>query len=181
VEDLLKIKSIKYNSEPTEVFDIEVAGNHNFVVEGVVAHNCHSYKIASYIKKHIKSKRLLMHDTHDRDETLARHMASKEPTILLSPSMSEGVDLRQDASRFQVVCKVPYPYLGDKLVSKRMHKWDWWYPLQTAKTIVQSVGRSVRSEDDHAVTYILDSNWEAFYKKNRNMFPSDFDKCLKKG
>lgn len=163
------------------MFDIEVAGNHNFVVEGVVAHNCHSYKIASYIKKHIKSKRLLMHETNDRDEVLAKHMASKDPTILLSPSMSEGVDLRQDASRFQIVCKVPYPYLGDKLVSKRMHKWTWWYPLQTAKTIVQSVGRSIRSVDDHAVTYILDSNWESFYNKNKSMFPPDFDSCLKRG
>ena len=141
----------------------------------------HSYKIASYIKKHIKSKRLLMHDSHDRDDVLAKHISSKDPTILLSPSMSEGVDLKQDASRFQVVCKVPYPYLGDKLVSKRMHKWAWWYPLQTAKTIVQSVGRSIRSVDDHAVTYILDSNWESFYRKNKHMFPPDFDSCLRRG
>jgi hypothetical protein len=140
----------------------------------------HSYKIASYIKKHIKSNRLLVHDANNRDETLEKHMKSKEPTILLSPSMSEGVDLKQDMSRFQVVCKVPYPYLGDKLVSKRMHKWNWWYPLQTAKTIVQAVGRSIRSADDHAVTYILDSNWESFYKKSRDMFPPDFHMCLKK-
>lgn len=140
----------------------------------------HSYKIASYIKKHIKSNRLLIHDANNRDETLEKHMKSKEPTILLSPSMSEGVDLKQDMSRFQVVCKVPYPYLGDKLVSKRMHKWNWWYPLQTAKTIVQAVGRSIRSADDHAVTYILDSNWESFYKKSRDMFPPDFHLCLKK-
>ena len=175
----MKIKSIKYNSEPTEVFDIEVAGNHNFVVEGVVAHNCHSYKIASYIKKNIKSSRLLTHDSNNRDEILHKHMTSKEPTILLSPSMTEGVDLQQDMSRFQVVCKVPYPYLGDPLVSKRMHKWNWWYPLQTAKTIVQSVGRSVRSIDDHAVTYILDAKWEDFYRKHKNLFPVDFHECLK--
>jgi Rad3-related DNA helicase len=62
-----------------------------------------------------------------------------------------------------------------------MHKWAWWYPLQTAKTIVQSVGRSIRSVDDHAVTYILDSNWESFYRKNKHMFPPDFDSCLRRG
>ena len=94
--------------------------------------------------------------------------------------MTEGVDLRDDASRFQVICKVPYPYLGDKLVTKRMHKWKWWYPLQTAKVVVQSVGRSVRSETDHAVTYILDSNWGYFYSKNRDVFPEDFRNCLRK-
>ena len=38
-----------------------------------------------------------------------------------------------------------------------------WYDLQTAKLIVQSAGRSVRSIDDTDVTYILDSDWSRFY------------------
>lgn len=145
--------------------------------KGVI--HCNSYKIVNYLKRNIRSKRLLTHDSDNRDEVLKKHMRSKQPTVLLSPSMAEGVDLKDDASRFQIICKVPYPYLGDKLVSKRMNKWDWWYPLQTAKTIVQSVGRSVRSESDHAVTYILDSKWKQFYGRNRQMFPEDFRKCLK--
>ena len=108
-----------------------------------------------------------------------RHLNSDKPTILLSPSMTEGVDLQEESSRFQIVCKVPYPYLGDKLVKKRMNKWGWWYPLQTAKTIVQSVGRSIRSNEDFAVTYILDENWNYFYSRNKIIFPEDFRKCLK--
>jgi ATP-dependent DNA helicase DinG len=146
--------------------------------KGVI--HAHSYKVANYIKKNVKSKRLLTHDSSDRDEVLRKHLRSKTPTVLLSPSMTEGVDLRDDASRFQVICKVPYPYLGDKLVTKRMHKWKWWYPLQTAKVVVQSVGRSVRSETDHAVTYILDSNWGYFYSKHRDVFPEDFRNCLRR-
>jgi len=146
--------------------------------KGVI--HCHSYKIVNYIKRNVKSKRLLTHDSSDRDEVLRKHLRSKTPTVLLSPSMTEGVDLKDDASRFQVICKVPYPYLGDKLVTKRMHKWKWWYPLQTAKVVVQSVGRSVRSETDHAVTYILDSNWGYFYSKNKDVFPSDFRSCLQR-
>ena len=92
--------------------------------------------------------------------------------------MTEGVDLKDDISRFQIICKVPYPYLGDKLVKKRMYKWRWWYPLQTAKSIVQSVGRSVRSAEDHAVTYILDDDWNRFFSKNSHMFPEDFKKSI---
>ena len=103
-----------------------------------------------------------------------QHIKSKEPTVLLSPSMTEGVGLHGDISRFQIICKVPYPYLGDKLIRKRMNKWKWWYPLQTAKTIVQAVGRSVRSNDDHAVTYILDSDWDYFFKRNKLFFPKGF-------
>ena len=141
--------------------------------------HCHSYKIANYLKNNIRSRRLLIHDSTNRDKVLYKHINGKSPTVLLSPSMSEGVDLKGDASRFQVLCKVPYPYLGDKLVSKRMHKWKWWYPLQTAKTIVQSVGRSVRSSSDHAITYILDSDWGRFYSRNKNVFPQDFKNCIK--
>ena len=138
----------------------------------------HSYYIANKIKNALRSKRILTHDASNRDEILSKHMNSENPTVLISPSMTEGVDLRGEASRFQIICKVPYPYLGDRLVKKRMNRWKWWYPLQTAKTIVQSVGRSVRSRDDHAVTYILDQNWNMFYSRNSQLFPKDFRECL---
>ncbi len=139
----------------------------------------HSYKIANYLNNRIKSRRLLIPNSDNRDEILKKHINGKKPTVLISPSMTEGVDLHGDASRFQIVCKVPYPYLGDKLVKKRMNKWNWWYPFQTAKTIIQSVGRSVRSKNDTAVTYILDLDWERFYSRNKNLFPNDFHDCLK--
>ncbi len=136
--------------------------------------HAHSYKIANYIKRNIRSSRILVHDSSNREEVLRKHMTGSAPTVLLSPSMTEGVDLVDDASRFQIICKIPYPYLGDKLVKKRMNKWRWWYALQTTKTIVQSVGRSIRSEEDHAVTYILDSDFSRFYQRNTYLFPESF-------
>jgi Rad3-related DNA helicase len=93
--------------------------------------------------------------------------------------MSEGVDLKGDLSRFQIIMKIPYPYLGDPLIKKRMNKWEGWYSLQTAKLIVQSSGRSIRSNDDAAVTYILDSDWTRFYGRNKSIFPTSFKECLK--
>ena len=142
--------------------------------------HCHSYKISSYIMKNIKNRRLLTHKSEDREDVLNQHISSKEPTVLVTPSMTEGVDLKGDLSRFQIICKVPYPYLGDKLVQKRMRKWSWWYPLQTAKTIIQSLGRSIRSADDHAVSYILDSDWDRFYGQQRDMFPESFRDSIHK-
>ena len=130
--------------------------------------------------KNFKSKRLLTHNSDNRDEILEKHLKSKEPTVIVSPSMTEGVDLKGDLSRFQILCKVPYPYLGDKLVQKKMKKWTWWYPLQTSKTIIQSLGLSVRSSTDHAISYILDSDWNRFYGQNREMFPVDFKDSIQK-
>lgn len=140
--------------------------------------HCHTYKIANYLKSNLRSDRILIHDSTDRDKVLQDHMTSKKPTVLLSPSMTEGVDLKGDASRFQVLCKIPYPSLGDKIVRKRMNKWKWWYPLQTSKTIIQSIGRSVRSSDDYAVTYILDADWERFFSRNQDMFPESFKESI---
>jgi len=90
-------------------------------VKGIV--HCHSFKVSNYIRKNLRSSRLIFHDSHDRDDALRKHLESKEPTVLFSPSMSEGVDLRDDLARFQILLKVPYPSLGDKLVRKRMHRW----------------------------------------------------------
>ena len=140
--------------------------------------HAHSYKIANYIKRNIRDKRILIHDSTNREEVLKKHIRGSEPTVLLSPSMTEGVDLVDDASRFQIICKIPYPYLGDKLVKKRMNKWKWWYSLQTTKTIVQSVGRSIRSEEDFAVTYILDSDFSKFYYRNTYLFPESFRESM---
>jgi Rad3-related DNA helicase len=139
----------------------------------------HSYKITNFLRKNIRDKRLIFHDADDREEALRKHMSSTTATVLVSPSMAEGVDLRDDLSRFQIIMKVPYPSLGDKLVKKRMHRWSWWYPMQTIKTIVQAVGRSIRNEKDQAVTYILDADWQRFYNKNSNIFPDSFKQALK--
>lgn len=140
--------------------------------KGIIHTN--SYKIANYIKRNLRSSRLLIHNSDTRESTLQEHTSSKKATVLLSPSMTEGVDLQGDLSRFQIICKVPFPYLGDKLIRKKMNKWKWWYDLKTAKTVIQAVGRSVRSDTDTAVTYILDSSWERFYQNNRNMFGPEF-------
>jgi Rad3-related DNA helicase len=155
----------------------EILANHK-KEKGII--HCRTYTIANYLKRNIKDSRLLIHGSDDRDEVLARHMASSKPTVLLSPSMTEGVDLRDDASRFQIICKLEFPYLGDKIVRKRMNKWKWWYDFQTAKSFMQAIGRSVRSDSDHAVTYVLDGDWERFYGKSRDMFPPDFHQLVLK-
>jgi len=54
------------------------------------------------------------------EEVIKFHETSPHPTVLISPSMMEGVDLADDMSRFQILCKVPFPYLGDAAIKKRM-------------------------------------------------------------
>lgn len=138
-----------------------------------------SFKVAKYLIENIRSNRILSHDSSNRDEILKKHISCKEPTVIISPSMMEGVDLADDASRFQILCKIPFPFLGDLVVSKRMERNKQWYPYTTAKSIIQSFGRSVRNENDHAISYILDSDWERFYSRNSHMMPEEFRASLR--
>jgi ATP-dependent DNA helicase DinG len=138
-----------------------------------------NYRIAKYIVDNIQTNRFLTHESGNRDEILKLHLTCKEPTILLSPSMMEGVDLADDASRFQILCKVPFPFLGNPVILKRMEKNKMWYPYTTAKSVIQCFGRSIRNESDYAISYILDSDWERFFYRNISMFPEDFKKLIK--
>lgn len=138
-----------------------------------------NYRIAKHILDNVKSNRLLTHDSNNRDAVLKAHVECEEPTVLISPSMMEGVDLADDASRFQILCKVPFPYLGDLVVKKRMERDKRWYSYATAKSVIQAFGRSIRNEKDHAVSYILDSDWDRFYLRNFKMFPEEFRSSFK--
>lgn len=148
--------------------------------KGVV--HAHSYKIANYIHANLPEEvkwRVLTHVGSDgRDFALTRHLQSGEPTILLTPSMTEGIDLAEDKARWQVLCKVPYPNLGDRQVAARMERDRAWYDWRTALAVVQAYGRSVRSETDYAVTYLLDADFPTFIGRQRGRLPEWFLEAL---
>jgi Rad3-related DNA helicase len=133
--------------------------------------HCHTYKIAEYLKNSVGNSRLLIHNSQTRSQILKQHIDSEYPTVILSPSFTEGIDLYDELSRFQIICKVPFPFLGDKYVKTKMERIPSWYGWETVKTIVQASGRSIRSVDDHAYTYILDGSFEHFFRNNKKLFP----------
>lgn len=128
-----------------------------------------NYEITKWIEDDIEDEegRLLTHDKFTKESILARHTETKKPTVLVSPSMINGVDLKDDLSRFQIIIKVPYPNLSSLKVKERMKSNKKWYAWKTLGDIIQSYGRSVRSEKDYAVTYILDENFEMLVDRVR--------------
>jgi Rad3-related DNA helicase len=145
--------------------------------KGVI--HCNSFKIANYIRDNVKSNRLLIQDDKNRDAILKFHQESSEPTVLVSPSMTEGVDLRDDLSRFQIFAKIPFPNRGDEVVKRRSERDKDWYSLMTIKVLIQAYGRSIRNENDFAASYILDESFKYFYDKNKNLFPHSFHEALR--
>jgi ATP-dependent DNA helicase DinG len=96
-----------------------------------------------------------------------------ETGILIGPSILEGLDLKDDRSRFQMFFKVPFPSLSDPLIKEKLKKSNDWYDWKTSIGILQGIGRSVRSQEDWAVTYFLDACFDDLVRKE-GFFPSDF-------
>ncbi len=144
--------------------------------KGVI--HSHSYRIAEYVHRNLPPdlrRRVVRHiDASGRDAALMQHMGSPDPTVLLTPSMTEGIDLVDDLARFQIICKIPYPFIGDAQVKARMDRDPAWYQWRTCLSVVQAYGRSVRAADDYAVTYLLDAQFPDFLRRQRNRLPDWF-------
>jgi ATP-dependent DNA helicase DinG len=115
--------------------------------------------------------RIITHGPGGAETAIERHIMSNAPTVLCSPAMTEGIDLRDDLSRFQVIVKVPYPHFTDPYVVARRGRNKNWYSWQTAMRLIQATGRSVRSETDFAETYIVDSSFGDFRRLNQRLLP----------
>ncbi len=143
-----------------------------------------SYEQLNFIKDNLSktnSRRLILTDPEiERAEVIREHAESKKPTVLISPSLHTGLDLKDHLSRFQIITKVPYPNVADKWTSEKRKINKEWYYWQTALRLVQAYGRSIRSKDDWAKTYVLDSAFNYFVKVNNNILPKWFLSAIRK-
>jgi Rad3-related DNA helicase len=140
--------------------------------------HCHSWKILDAIRKAIPSGRLICQTQNDSREGLLYALESSKNGVIVAPAMHEGIDLKGDLSRFQIIVKVPYPHAKDPQIERRMTLDPAWYTWQTALKLVQATGRSVRGPDDWAITYVLDSGFSQFYYKASRILPSWFTEAV---
>ena len=121
-----------------------------------------SYQCKNYLKRNIGSPRFIDHKTKNRTAQLKKFRESKKPLVLISPSMGEGVDLPGDLCRFQIIYKIPYPNVSDKQTSLRMKMDSKWFKYKTSLSLVQTLGRGMRYEDDYCITYFIDSRLKSY-------------------
>lgn len=125
-----------------------------------------NYKLFEHFKN---DDRFIFHTQKNRVEKTNdfKESPDDEGLILVSPYSYEGVDFPYDQGRWQIICKNPYPYLGDAQVKARIQmdkisfSTDWgWLNRQIALVLSQMYGRTNRAVDDYSVTYILDKDIE---------------------
>ena len=151
--------------------------------ERILVHT-HSYNLTKYLQEALSPWRtkLAYQDSASRDGAL-QYWLDSDNGILFAPSFDRGVDLYDDRCRVQIIAKAPFPYLGDKQVSKRMHSagGQLWYTVETIRSIVQATGRVMRSEDDWGATYILDGSVWRLLNENGQLFPSWWREAVIRG
>jgi ATP-dependent DNA helicase DinG len=103
-------------------------------------------------------------DALGHSQALFRHR-QKPDSVLVSPSMTEGVDLCGDDSVFQILIKTPFLPLTEPWIAAHKNAPDGslWYSSQTASIVTQALGRSLRTMEDHCTSYILDGSFGEFF------------------
>ena len=141
----------------------------------------HSFEISRVLLEDIGDPRLLFQaDFSSKDEMLEEH-ARRKDSVIVAPAMHEGLDLKDDLGRFAVICKVPWPSLGDKVMKERASRDDRYFAWLTALKLVQSYGRTIRSKEDWSTTYIVDQGFDGFLQRNGKMLPQWFTEAILRG
>jgi Rad3-related DNA helicase len=120
---------------------------------------------------------LLYNNAKEKTTQITIHQMSKD-TILIGPTLVEGIDLPGDQCRFIVILKVPYPIIVDEYVKRKIELFPLWYNSVTSNIIIQGIGRGVRSKNDYCITYILDACFLSLYNSTKSQYPEELQKRI---
>jgi len=110
---------------------------------------------------------IFVHRQHQDADAVLDEWQDSNKDLILSPSMMEGVDLKGDLGRWNVLLKVPYPAQDawtEYLQNETDYGWHDYYD-RAAIRVAQAYGRTNRSKDDYSDFYILDEDFEDLKKK----------------
>jgi Rad3-related DNA helicase len=92
--------------------------------------------------------------------------------------MTEGIDLHDNLSEFQIIVKLPWDSLSNIRTKTLSEDNPLWYQNKMWQKLLQASGRSVRSKDDYAETFVLDSAFSFHHKKFSKYLPEYFEKRI---
>jgi hypothetical protein len=126
-----------------------------------------------------KDTRFIFHTKENKLAAFNRWQATPDG-ILLASGMHEGVDLKYDMCRWQIIAKAVWPSLADAAVKLKAEQRPDWYIWETLKIMMQAYGRVCRMPDDYGVTYILTAEWKRLIKEaiDKNLVPEWFSEAL---
>jgi ATP-dependent DNA helicase DinG len=135
----------------------------------------HSFEITQALQNRLNGKRFLYREEGTTNETIVKeHNLRTDPTVLISPSLTMGLDLKGDLGKWQIIIKLPYLSRGNKRINLLLEKDPDWYRMKMFITLIQAAGRCTRTKEDESITYILDGLSTKVVAENRNILPGHF-------
>ena len=145
---------------------------------------CNSFKEVEFYEEYISkkdtenAKRLTVHRRGDNAETLMEEHIEKDGSVIISPSLWEGLSLDGPLGEFLCIAKVPYADINSPVIKGLMELDKGRYFQDAVLKIQQGVGRVIRSVDDRADVYILDGGFRKMFRYNKNLFTDNFKSRL---
>jgi len=135
---------------------------------------------AFWIMDNLKDYNLLFVGGKSRNKVLNEFGNIKGQAILIGASIKDGVDLKDDLCRFQIIFKVPYPQLNEQVKYRKSLDQSWYF-YQAVMSLMQAYGRGIRDKDDYCDMYIIDSDFKRLFDYNKKFFNEYFIEAIKKG
>lgn len=132
-----------------------------------------SYSLAEKMRPHFTIP-VITHGVQDKNAALETF--KQKGGVFLASGFAEGVDLKGDLCRLNIVPMLQRLNPFDPAVKKRS-AWadgELWYDLETLKTLIQQCGRSTRGEDDWSTIVVCDPAFPRLVTKNKAHVPKSF-------
>lgn len=132
-----------------------------------------TYSMSKRLIRHFK-RPVIANTAESKNAALARFR--RDGGVWLAAGCAEGLDLRDDECRLNIIPRLSYPDLGDPVVQKRraLPNGNAWYDLETLKIAIQQAGRSTRHEKDRSTTIIMDPRFSRLVSMHRAKLPQSF-------
>ena len=115
----------------------------------------------------------------NREQDIADFEEDEGSMVLIGAGIKDGIDLKDDKCRFQIIFKMPFPSLAGAQINIRKRHDPVWYIYQTVMPLMQAYGRGIRHENDYCTTYVLDSDFENLLNNYHYLFNEYFLEAVK--
>lgn len=140
-----------------------------------------TYQLAKQLDGHLIGDRFMFHTKENKKLVYKkfRDAPADSGKILVASGLYEGVDLPEDAGRFQIIAKVPWQSLASPAIKHIAELDPEAFAWETIKTLVQACGRICRSPTDIGDSYIPDATFWRLIRESKHLFPKYFLQALK--
>ena len=139
------------------------------------------YSLALKLKERFKGNpRMLFHTQSNKKEVYDRFRdeGPNAGLVLVGSGLYEGISLDEDAGRWQLITKIPFPNLGEPGYRWIADKDPESYAWQAIRLVVQATGRICRGPEDFGETFIVDESFRRLITNYRHLFPNYFKEAL---